>query len=149
LGKVIKAKNKWILISTYCDNSISIIKEYTMDMINVKLIFGRNLIMIKVINTNDFAKEVENDNGVVVVDFFAEWCGPCKMLAPVFKNLDDEIGDKVKFMKVDIDKDINLAEKFQITSVPTMIVFKNGKPVDAIMGFRPKDMIKSQIETYL
>ncbi|WP_099189440.1 thioredoxin [Tepidibacter mesophilus] len=105
--------------------------------------------MIKVINTNDFNKEVESDNGVVVVDFFAEWCGPCKMLAPVFENLDEEIGDKVKFMKVDIDRDINLAEKFQITSVPTMIVFKNGKPVDTITGFRPKDMIKSQIETHL
>lgn len=105
--------------------------------------------MIKVVNTNDFNENVENNNGVVVVDFFAEWCGPCKMLAPVFKDLDEEIGDKVKFMKVDIDKDINLAEKFQITSVPTMIVFKDGKPVDTIMGFRPKDMIKSQIETHL
>lgn len=105
--------------------------------------------MIKVITSNDFKTEVENDNGVVVVDFFAEWCGPCKMLAPVLDNLNEEMGDKVKFAKVDIDKDINLAEQFRISSVPTMLVFKDGKPVDTIMGFKPKDMLKAQIETHL
>lgn len=105
--------------------------------------------MIKVITGNDFKMEVENNNGVVVVDFFAEWCGPCKMLAPVLDNLNEEMGEKVKFMKVDIDRDMNLAEQFRISSVPTMLVFKDGKPVDTIMGFRPKDMIKNQIETHL
>ncbi|SHG94199.1 thioredoxin [Tepidibacter thalassicus] len=105
--------------------------------------------MIKVITSNDFKNEVEDNNGVVVVDFFAQWCGPCKMLAPVLENLNEEMKNQVKFLKVDIDKDINLAEKFGITSVPTMVVFKNGKPVDAIMGFRPKDMIKAQIENHL
>ncbi|SHJ47705.1 thioredoxin [Tepidibacter formicigenes] len=105
--------------------------------------------MVKVITTSDFKTEVENNKGVAVVDFFAEWCGPCKMLAPVFENLSEEMGDKVKFMKVDIDKNINLAERFQITSVPTMIIFKDGKAVDVMMGFRPKEMIKSQIEAHL
>ncbi len=105
--------------------------------------------MIKVITNNNFKTEVENDHGIVVVDFFAEWCGPCKMLAPVIQNLNEEMGEKVKFMKVDIDKDINLAERFGISSVPTMIVFKGGRPVDAIMGFRPKEMIKAQLENHL
>ncbi|KXZ39910.1 thioredoxin [Alkalithermobacter thermoalcaliphilus JW-YL-7 = DSM 7308] len=104
--------------------------------------------MVKIITGNQFQSEVENYEGLAVVDFFANWCGPCKMLAPVFESLSEEM-QNVKFLKVDIDKDIQLAQRFNITSVPTMIVFKNGKVVDTIMGFRPKEMIKSQIESNL
>ncbi|OPJ57247.1 thioredoxin [Alkalithermobacter paradoxus] len=105
--------------------------------------------MVKVITGNEFKSEVEDYSGVAVVDFFAEWCGPCKMLAPVLDNLNEEMKDEVKFLKVDIDREMALAQRFNITSVPTMLVFKNGKVVDTIMGFRPKEMIQSQIKSNL
>ena len=98
--------------------------------------------MAKIINSNEFNNTVES--GVVVVDFFATWCGPCKMLAPVFEELTD-----VNFVKVDIDQSMDLAQKFRIVSVPTMKIFKNGEEVDTLMGFMPKDVLKSKVEAHL
>lgn len=81
--------------------------------------------MLKVVNSNEFKSEIEN--GVVVVDFFATWCGPCKMLAPVLEGLSSEMEGKAKIIKVDIDQSSDLANKFEVSSVPTMMVFKDGK----------------------
>ena len=83
--------------------------------------------MAKIKNSNEFNNTVES--GVVVVDFFASWCGPCKMLAPVFEELSEELTD-VNFVKVDIDQSMDLAQKFKIVSVTTLKVFKNGEEVD-------------------
>lgn len=105
--------------------------------------------MAKVINTSQFRGNVEDSNGVVVVDFFATWCGPCKMLAPVFESLGDEMKNEVKFLKVDIDQSLEIAQKFNISTVPTMMIFKNGKPVESLVGFMPKDKIKSKINSHL
>ena len=102
--------------------------------------------MAKIINSNEFNNTVES--GVVVVDFFATWCGPCKMLAPVFEVLSEELTD-VNFVKVDIDQSMDLAQKFRIVSVPTMKIFKNGEEVDTLMGFMPKDVLKSKVEAHL
>ena len=102
--------------------------------------------MAKIINSNEFNNTVES--GVVVVDFFATWCGPCKMLAPVSEELSEELTD-VNFVKVDIDQSMDLAQKFRIVSVPTMKIFKNGEEVDTLMGFMPKDVLKSKVEAHL
>ena len=102
--------------------------------------------MAKIINSNEFNNTVES--GVVVVDFLATWCGPCKMLAPVFEELSEELTD-VNFVKVDIDQSMDLAQKFRIVSVPTMKIFKNGEEVDTLMGFMPKDVLKSKVEAHL
>ena len=102
--------------------------------------------MAKIINSNEFNNTVES--GVVVVDFFATWCGPCKMLAPVFEELSEEL-TVVNFVKVDIDQSMDLAQKFRIVSVPTMKIFKNGEEVDTLMGFMPKDVLKSKVEAHL
>lgn len=104
---------------------------------------------MRMLNTNSFNTEVENSSGVVVVDFFATWCGPCKMLAPVFESLSKELGTQAKFVKVDIDQSLEIANKYRISSVPTMIVFKDGKPVDTLVGFMPKDKIASKIQSHL
>ena len=70
-----------------------------------------------------------NSNTPVLVDFFADWCGPCKMLAPVLKAVKEELGERVKIVKIDVDKNQLLASKYQVRGVPTMILFKNGKQV--------------------
>ena len=81
----------------------------------------------------------------VVVDFFATWCGPCKMLGPVFEELSTEIND-IKFIKVDIDEHADLCRKYKVMSVPTLIVFDKGKEVKRNIGFIPKDKLKEFIK---
>lgn len=105
--------------------------------------------MARVINTNEFQTEVINNNGVVLVDFFATWCGPCKMVAPVLDALSTEMEGKVTILKVDIDQSMELAQQYKIMSVPTMMVFKGGKAVETIMGFQPKESIKAKLEAHI
>lgn len=105
--------------------------------------------MAKIINSNEFIENVENINGVVVVDFFATWCGPCKMLGPVFEGVSNEMGDKAKFFKVDVDESGRIADKYGISAVPTMIIFKDGIPVENLAGFMPKDNIINKVNAHL
>lgn len=104
--------------------------------------------MAKIVNTSNFKGTVEESNKVVVVDFFATWCGPCKMLAPVFEGLSEELTD-AEFVKVDIDQSLELAQRFGITTVPTVMVFKGGKVVDTLVGFIPKDSLKAKVQSHL
>ncbi|MGL5713713.1 MAG: thioredoxin [Paraclostridium sp.] len=105
--------------------------------------------MLNIINKNEFINKVENKSGVVAVDFFATWCGPCKMLSPVYNSLAKEMQDKAEFLKVDIDESIELAQKFEITTVPTVVIFKDGKEMDRLVGFIPKNNLKGKVEEYL
>lgn len=102
--------------------------------------------MAKIINSQEFDNTIES--GVVVVDFFATWCGPCKMLSPVIDELSGEL-ENVNFVKVDIDQSMDLAQKFKIVSVPTLKVFKNGEEVDTLMGFMPKEVLKSKVKAHI
>ena len=102
--------------------------------------------MAKIITSQEFDNTIER--GVVVVDFFATWCGPCKMLSPVIDELSGEL-ENVNFVKVDIDQSMDLAQKFKIVSVPTLKVFKNGEEVDTLMGFMPKEVLKSKVEAHI
>ena len=102
--------------------------------------------MAQILTNDNF--EIEIQDGVCVVDFFATWCGPCKMLAPVFEELSGEM-EGAKFFKVDVDQALDVARKFAITTVPTMIIFKDGQPVDKMIGFLPKEHIKAKIEAQL
>lgn len=105
--------------------------------------------MAKVIDSNEFVSKVENTKGVVVVDFFATWCGPCKMLAPVFEGVSNNMGDKARFFKIDIDQSSNIAQKYRIAAVPTMIIFKDGVPVENLAGFMPAQNITNKVNAYL
>jgi thioredoxin 1 len=104
--------------------------------------------MSKIINSNEFQNEVLNKEGVTLVDFFAVWCGPCKMVAPVLDELNVELKGKAGIFKVDVDQSGDLAQKYSIVSVPTMIVFKDGNAVEKIVGFQPKHVLKAKLEYY-
>jgi thioredoxin 1 len=84
-------------------------------------------------------------SGLVVVDFWAEWCGPCRMLEPVFEELSGEM-DGVKFAKVNITESQEIAQKYGVMSIPTLVLFKDGKEIDRMMGAIPKGMLRSWIE---
>ena len=90
---------------------------------------------MKIVNTQEF-NELMNEKAVLV-DFFATWCGPCKMLSPVLEGVAEKMKDKVTIVKVDVDRSPDLAAKFGVMSVPTMIMFKNGRQVDAFSGYMP------------
>lgn len=95
---------------------------------------------IKHLTDADFEKEIQK--GVTLVDFHANWCGPCRMLAPVLEQVAKDVKGKAIVAKIDIDSEQKTAAHFQITSVPTMILFKNGKEVNRLIGLRNADAVK-------
>lgn len=98
----------------------------------------------KHIDQSDFQKEVLDHKGVVLVDFYAEWCGPCKITSPIIDELSEEKKD-IKFLKVDVDKNSDLASGYNIFSIPTFIIFKDGKPVNQFAGAQSKDGFVSEL----
>lgn len=103
--------------------------------------------MVKVVNESEFVNEISN--GVVVVDFFATWCSPCKMLSPVIDSLAEEMKDQVKFIKVDVDEAGKVADEYNITNIPAVVIFKDGQKEDMLVGFSPKEVISEKIDIYL
>ncbi|GAA0775109.1 thioredoxin [Clostridium subterminale] len=102
---------------------------------------------MKVIDEKNF--EVEAGKGLVLVDFFATWCGPCQRLSPVLEDIQGDFHGKIKFLKSDIDESRSLAKKFSVMSVPTMVVLKDGIPVDRMVGYMSPEDIKAKLETHL
>lgn len=93
-------------------------------------------------------KDIISESKPTLVDFFAEWCGPCKTLKPILEDVKTEIGSKASIIKVDVDKNPDAAQKFQIRGVPTMIIFKNGKPVWRQSGVLPKNEIVRILKSF-
>ena len=96
-----------------------------------------------------FGDDVLQSNKTVLVDFWAEWCGPCKMVAPVLDEIAGEHRDKITVAKLDIDSNPGAARDYQVMSIPTMIVFQSGKPVKQIVGAKPKAALLRDLADYL
>lgn len=102
-------------------------------------------LMATQITTSEFQDKVLNATTPVLVDFFATWCGPCKMMAPVLDELSQEMAGAAQIYKVDVEQELPLAQKFNIMSVPTMIVFKNGKVAQQFIGVQPKQTLAAAL----
>jgi len=101
------------------------------------------------IEEDNFDLEVLQSRIPVLVDFWAQWCGPCRMVAPVVEELAEEYEGRISFGKVDVDQNPKIASQFGIMSIPTLILFKDGKPISNIVGFRPKDQLKQNLDEVL
>jgi thioredoxin 1 len=103
----------------------------------------------RAVSDSDFEQEVLEAETPVLVDFWAEWCMPCKMVAPVLDDLAKEYDGKIKFTKVDVDTSPQTTMKYGIRSIPTLLVFKGGSPVDQLVGAVPKAVIKKRLDSAL
>lgn len=98
-----------------------------------------------IITENNFESEITNSDSPVILDFWASWCGPCRMTAPVLEEIDGEYSDKIKVGKINIDEEPLLAEKYHIASIPTLLLIKNGEVVKTLVGYRPKSQLEAEL----
>lgn len=101
--------------------------------------------MVKKLNNQNFSDEVRNDAGTVLVDFYADWCAPCKMLSPLIDEIALEQSD-ITVCKVNVDESPDLAGKYNVMSIPTIIVFENGKESSRLLGYKPKEAILAELK---
>ena len=97
----------------------------------------------------NFPTDVASADGLTMIDFWAEWCGPCRMLGPTIEAIADEYAGKLKVFKMNVDQNPETPTKFHIRGIPTVIFFKNGQPVDQLVGNQPKDVIVQTIQKHL
>ncbi|HLQ71033.1 MAG TPA: thioredoxin [Bacillota bacterium] len=90
----------------------------------------------------------ETADGLVLADFWAPWCGPCKMIAPVLEEIDGEMGEKVQIVKLDVDENQETAGQYGVMSIPTLLLFKDGNVVDQVVGFQPKEALVDLINKH-
>ena len=102
---------------------------------------------VKSIKENEFESEVIGSDKPVLIDFWAEWCGPCKEIAPILDEIANEMKDKIKVVKINIDENPNIPNKYGVQSIPTMIIFKKGAPISTKIGAAIRSELKTWIET--
>jgi len=103
---------------------------------------------VKLIGEAEFAVEVTQAQTPVLVDFYASWCGPCKLMAPILDDLADQLSGQVKFVKVNVDEATALARRYEISAVPTLLFFKNGKVLDTVSGLTSMEALKARLQLF-
>ena len=101
------------------------------------------------LNNDNFKNEVKDSNKVVLVDFYADWCGPCKMMSPIIDEISGEVDDRVKVCKLNVDEATDMASEYGVMSIPTLIVFKNGEVFETLIGLQSKDAVLNAINKAL
>jgi thioredoxin 1 len=101
------------------------------------------------VSDTSFQSEVIDSDKPVLVDFWAEWCGPCKMIAPILESIAGEYDEGLKIVKLDVDNNPQTSMKFQVMSIPTLLLFKNGQVVEKLIGFMPKERLLGKIKPHL
>jgi thioredoxin 1 len=104
---------------------------------------------VMAVNDANFDQEVVKANGVVLVDFYAPWCGPCKKMSPVIESLSEKYNGKMKFVKLNTDENPATAGRYEIYSIPTLLLFKNGNIVDRLIGYMPEGAMEKFLEKHL
>lgn len=101
------------------------------------------------LNDQNFEEEILKTGKLVLVDFFAEWCGPCKMMSPVLEKVAVEYKDRLTIIKIDLDESPITAEKYRINAVPNLMLFKDGKPISSFVGLKPETILKEWLNKFL
>lgn len=104
---------------------------------------------LEAVTDQTFEQEIEQHAGLAVVDFWATWCGPCRLIAPILEQLSAEYADKVKIVKLDVDSNMKTATRFNVRSIPMLIFFKGGRAVDQVVGAAPRATIESKLRQHL
>jgi thioredoxin 1 len=104
---------------------------------------------VTILSDENFSDTISGKGEPVLVDFWAEWCGPCKMIAPILDEIADEQAGSVRIAKLNVDDAPDTARQYEVMSIPTMILFKDGEPVKKIVGAKPKDAILGELAEYL
>ncbi len=104
---------------------------------------------ILTLTDNSFDEQIAGADAPVLVDFWAEWCGPCKMIAPVLEEIAKEHAGRIQIAKVNVDENLDIARRFEVMSIPTLILFKDGEPQARIVGARGKAQLLQEISAYL
>lgn len=105
--------------------------------------------LIKEVTDDNFKTEVLESNVPVVVDFWAPWCGPCRMVSPVLEEVAQDMGEKIKFVKLNTDENQQVASQYRIMAIPSLLVFKQGQEADRVVGFKPKDQLLEQFSGHV
>ena len=104
---------------------------------------------ISTLTDNSFDEEIKGSDVPVLVDFWAEWCGPCKMIAPVLEEIANENPGKIRIAKLNVDENLEISRRFQVMSIPTLILFKDGEPQKRLVGAKGKSQLVQELEQYL
>ncbi|MEK6895176.1 MAG: thioredoxin [Nanoarchaeota archaeon] len=104
---------------------------------------------VKELNDNNFKKEVLQSKKPTIVDFWAAWCGPCRMMAPIFDEISGEYKSKLNFAKINVEENLKYAQQFNVGGIPCLIIFKDGREFDRIVGLQNEDSLKTRINSII